>query len=146
MRRFQDDSFTDLFDAVLLQRFKEVDDDDDDDDEEDEEDLFLFDSLLSLLTGIDFGFLYLFTVPNLPNFASVIKSLNACTGDAFLTWLRVICALPFGAMLQRARVRTWIAFDFVFRMVHPVDDVFQPRAPIVVFHLPVTQPASAAPI
>ena len=55
---------------------KEVDDDDDDDDEEDEEDLFLFDSLLSLLTGIDFGFLYLFTVPNLPNFASVIKSFG----------------------------------------------------------------------
>ena len=54
---------------------KEVDDADDDD-EEDEEDLFLFDSLLSLLTGIDFGFLYLFTVPNLPNFASVIKSFG----------------------------------------------------------------------
>ena len=48
----------------------------DDDDEKDEEDLFLFDSLLSLLTGIDFGFLYLFTVPNLPNFASVIKSFG----------------------------------------------------------------------
>ena len=33
-------------------------------------------SLFSLLAGIDFGFLYLFTVPNLPNFASLMKSFG----------------------------------------------------------------------